>query len=99
MKLTERDIQINTKFSTDVYEKMKKSVEIYEKDEKKNVRIESQLCKTCFYLRKPVTLKTIFSYTCTVCEKEETYHNSNTPKYCKECASTHDVCVKCGSTV
>ena len=38
-------------------------------------------------------------YTCIICGKEETWHNTDVPKFCRECSDRLNICQKCGASL
>jgi len=100
MKLTNEKIQSNTRFSTNYYERTKKDIAAYEADQEKTHRLKEQECKTCYYLKGGVIAgDAMTSYKCRHCEKENWHENNHPPRYCKNCAASHEVCVRCGASV
>lgn len=99
VKLTKKEIENNTFYSEKRYEELKKRIEKYEKDEYKETRLEQKLCKSCCYLASGIAGQGFTSYACKECGNKHEHHNTNTPRYCKICAKTHHICVKCGSSL
>ena len=97
MKLTKEKIQTETHYAHMHYEHLKKNLEQYEKDAKQTYRQSHFLCKTCFYLKSGFAGQAFTRFECKNCEKEVHHPNTDTPKYCNECAANHSCCIRCAS--
>lgn len=67
-------------------------------DPKKPARLKEFHCLYCYYAEKGgIAGQAFTAYHCAHCGKEHHHSNTSTPKYCNECASTHQTCVRCGA--
>lgn len=79
-------------------ERMKKKVFNYDKDEDNLKRTEDCICKYCYYIRTDDIVMDAFTTShCQNCHKEQTFVNSNTDKFCIDCAKELGVCKHCGA--
>lgn len=105
MKLTaEQTNAINSAtFRTNEYiERLVKAVHAFENEgaSERQLRISQNLCGYCYFLRGPrISGQAFWPWKCGVCTKEDTHHNTSTPRFCKVCAEEHGLCVDCGGTV
>lgn len=99
-RLTAENIRSNTRMAIRHAEELRERLERYESDVNADQRMTEKLCRTCFYLRPPsIACQAFTSYVCNNCNKADMYHNGNVPKYCKECASEHNACRRCGADI
>ncbi len=71
-----------------------------EKDSERKKRLESNLCKYCYYLRGSIIAgAAITTTTCMICSKEMTFGSTATDKICSECAKNHKLCKRCISDI
>ena len=55
------------------------------------------ICEKCYWEEKGMLSGQAFSaYTCALCDKTETWHNTNVPKFCSECSERLQMCQRCG---
>lgn len=96
-KLNPEQIKRNTYYSTLRYTNLKKHLNDFELDLYEDQRLKKQECKTCYYLKNSMAGQAFTKYACGNCGKEQMYHNTNTPRYCEECAKEFNVCIRCGA--
>lgn len=54
-------------------------------------------CLACFYAGGKFAGSAFTDYTCGLCGKINSYHNTRTPKYCQECCKENNFCRECGA--
>ena len=55
------------------------------------------VCKKCLFKEKGMMSGQGFTdFKCDICGKIDTWHNTNTPKFCHECSTKLNVCQRCG---
>lgn len=55
------------------------------------------VCKKCYWEEKGMFSGQGFTdFTCQLCGKQDTWANTNTPKFCHECSKKLDMCQRCG---
>lgn len=74
-------------------------IERYVADEKREGRLKQLECRTCFYLRTAVAGAAFTPGKCEECEQTFQHPNTAVPPYCESCATTHQVCRRCGSAL
>ena len=95
-KLTFQNIENNTYFAEQRYRELKKRLDSYDNDDKKEYRLKKRYCKSCQYLRGGLAGQAFTNFNCKNCGVECSHPNTDLDKYCAKCADEHDVCVKCG---
>lgn len=61
-------------------------------------RLKNQVCVWHYY-KTTISGQGFTKYKCLICDKEDYWHNTNTPKLCLPCAQKYDLCVKCGADI
>ena len=69
------------------------------RDDQKKERHEKCLCPVCYYESSRWGGAAITDTTCSVCQKEMNFSNTNTDKLCEDCAKKHDLCRHCGAGI
>lgn len=55
------------------------------------------ICKKCYWEEKGMFSGQGFTdFTCALCGREDTWANTNTPKFCHECSKRLNLCQRCG---
>ena len=55
------------------------------------------ICKKCYWEEKGMLSGHGFTdFTCELCERQDTWHNTNTPRFCYECSKKFNMCQRCG---
>ena len=55
------------------------------------------ICKKCYWEQKGMLSGQGFTaFTCALCGKQDTWHNTNIPKFCHECSKRLNICQRCG---
>ena len=55
------------------------------------------VCKKCLFKEKGMMSGQGFTdFKCDICGKIDTWHNTNTPKFCYECSTKLNICQRCG---
>ena len=63
----------------------------------KRVGISMAVCKKCYFEEKGMFSGQGFTdFKCVLCGKIDTWHNTNTPKFCNECSEKLNMCQRCG---
>lgn len=62
-------------------------------------RQKAQECKCCFYLSSGLAGQAFTEWTCAVCGAKDCWANTATPRVCKDCATKHALCVRCGGDI
>lgn len=93
-KLSLDTLNFATSCTTDFVKTCQKVVEDSSKDE----RIAKQQCRYCFYNSR-LAGQAFRNYSCQICEIENIWHNTATPKLCMTCAKEHGLCVQCGASM
>lgn len=58
------------------------------------------ICKKCERKEKGMFAGQGFrDFTCQLCGKTDTWHNTNVPKFCSECSRKLDMCQRCGGSL
>ena len=58
------------------------------------------ICKKCKWEEKGMLSGQGFTdFTCQLCGKTDTWHNTNVPKFCHECSKKLDMCQRCGGSI
>ena len=65
-------------------------------DTDKELRLEHQLCKACFYFTG-IGGAAMTNRECAGCGKDQLYGSTNTDALCMDCATKHSLCKHCGS--
>lgn len=97
--LNKDQIKLNNIWS----ERYAKNIELllkkYNEDSDEDMRKSHLKCKTCFYLRSGIAGQGFTHCICQNCGKGITHHNTDVPKYCKDCSNKYNACVKCGANI
>lgn len=81
-------------------DRQRKKLIKYDADDFKEKRLEKQICKYCFYIRADdIVMDAFTSSKCEECNKDLMFCNSNTDKYCLDCARKLRVCKHCGADI
>lgn len=55
------------------------------------------ICKKCEWEEKGMLSGQAFrDFTCQLCGRTDTWHNTNIPKFCHECSKRLNMCQRCG---
>lgn len=58
------------------------------------------ICRRCYWEEKGYLSGQGFTdFTCELCGKQDTWANTNTPRFCHECSKSLDMCQRCGNTL
>lgn len=56
------------------------------------------ICKKCLFEEKGMLSGQGFTdFKCALCDRIDTWHNTNTPKFCHECSVKLNMCQRCGA--
>lgn len=65
-------------------------------DGQREEREKEWLCKSCFYLDRPIGGRAITTTNCLACSCEMVFSSTCTDKFCKKCSEDMNVCCRCG---
>ena len=68
-------------------------------DNERSERTRRLECKCCFYLRSGLAGQAFTEWKCVVCDTQDTWANTSTPRVCVACAKKHSLCVRCGGDI
>ena len=55
------------------------------------------ICKKCKWESKGMLCGQGFTdFTCKLCGKTDTWHNTDTPNFCEDCSKKLNICQRCG---
>jgi uncharacterized protein YlaI len=58
------------------------------------------VCKKCLFEEKGMLSGQGFTdFKCALCGRIDTWHNTNTPKFCHECSVKLNMCQRCGDSL
>lgn len=55
-------------------------------------------CQVC-WCRSVMAGQSFTEYNCTICEKQNSWHNTNAPSLCQDCAKKYKICRRCYATL
>lgn len=90
-----KDVEFNTYLATTRVEKKLKEASALILDPDERHRVQQLYCKSCYYRDGGLVGQGFTSYTCKICSKKESWHNTGTPTLCRECAADNKLCVAC----
>ena len=76
-----------------------KKAEAVELDTKKEQRLITQNCKTCFYIDDRIGGSAITKSHCIICGKEIINSSTSVDKICEECSKEYGICRHCGGSL
>ena len=92
-----REINDVTYHSKKIYQERVKAVLDAEEDIEQKKRILSCECKLCYYIYRQRLAGSAFTkWKCRGCDKTFNHHNTNVPKFCRDCSELYRVCITCG---
>ena len=87
------------KDSTFKNNRMEKTYKDFVNDSNKEMRLERQKCKVCFYI-KNVATNDICIGVCDICNRSFSYIGSVPSQiFCKDCGKVYGICVVCGAKI
>ena len=55
------------------------------------------ICKKCYWEEKGMLSGQGFTdFVCQICDKTDTWANTNVPRFCHECSKKLNICQRCG---
>ena len=66
-------------------------------DKGREDRLKFLECPSCWYLGGHISCQAFTRYTCQVCAKDYSHHNTAVPYVCRECATKLNICCECGA--
>jgi len=97
-KLSTEKIANQTHWSKQAAEDIRKSLNEYDNDTRKEARLKYGECRSCFYLKAHVAGQAFTKYDCKNCGETHTHENTAVPRYCRKCAEEHQACRRCGAS-
>lgn len=77
---------------------IRKSINLVNDPEKKK-RLETSMCKICFYQEGRIGGAAMTHQPCGICGKDQLYSSTATDVLCRECAKENHLCKQCGADV
>jgi|CXWL01.1.fsa_nt_gi hypothetical protein len=95
-----KDCNIRTHYNKDFAAKLRHSLNEFDSDTHKKVRVEARKCKVCFYLRGTRISGQAFTTTlCQSCGVSMTFPTTDVDFYCLPCSKELLLCVDCGGDI
>lgn len=90
------DMDFRTRMSTSRVKDVKRFIEEYESDLKKEERLEKQVCRFCTYKKGELSMSAFTDTNCSKCQIDMLFPSSSIDKLCERCARMLEACKHCG---
>jgi len=98
VKVDQRLVEMATARSNRRYDDLVKLAENLQRDPQLELRIQENVCVTCFYTeRGQIVMNAFHHQPCGLCLTPQIYVNSRTDVLCLKCANEHSLCKHCGA--
>jgi hypothetical protein len=68
-------------------------------DAEKENRLKSFKCRYDFYQRGGIAGAAMTEYNCELCNSNQIWNNTNSPRVCEKCAEEFQICVRCSGDI
>ena len=79
--------------------RLKRDLELFDRDPSSKERRKRCICKYCFYIDKSISLAVMATSNCKSCNIEMHFGSSNVDVYCLPCSKDMKLCCHCGSDI
>lgn len=95
-----RDQAFYTSIARQQIDRAVRAIDLLTTDLYREDRLASGQCRCCYYLKgDTVAGQAMTTWFCRLCGTRGLHANTNTPRLCEACSTTHELCRRCGADI